>query len=355
MDEKDKKPCVSIIVPVYKVEKYLERCLNTIRNQTLENLEVILVDDGSPDRCPGICDDAAKEDARIRVIHKENEGPGLARNTGLEAARGEYIYFVDSDDYLEKTAVEILYCAAKDKNLDICLAGITLITGEKQTKKVPKYAGRIFTQPQIVGMVLTDMLGTAPEEKVDCTVRMSVWQGIYRRSWLEQNGIRFVSNGIYLSEDILFHLDCLPLAGRLGYLEECIYCHVEDNAASWTHRYHKDYLKRHGLQYLEELRRTEQFENAAQMRRRIQRTYIGNARVCLQQLVGARDSMERQEFKRELKELVGDPVLQEVLREFPYRRTPWKQRTLSFFLRYRREKIVYFLIWLFLKVGRRSR
>ena len=100
---------ISIIVPVYNVEKYLHRCIESILNQTYKDLEIILVDDGSPDRCGQICDDYAQKDSRIKVIHKENGGLGLARNSGIAVCSGEYIMFLDSDDYLAVDAVQVLF------------------------------------------------------------------------------------------------------------------------------------------------------------------------------------------------------------------------------------------------------
>ena len=99
---------VSIIVPIYKVEKYLEKCIDSILNQTYKNLEIILVDDGSPDKCPKICDDYAKKDERIKVIHKKNGGLSDARNFGIDIATGDYISFIDSDDFISKDYVEYL-------------------------------------------------------------------------------------------------------------------------------------------------------------------------------------------------------------------------------------------------------
>ncbi|HHX23678.1 MAG TPA: glycosyltransferase family 2 protein [Thermoanaerobacterales bacterium] len=99
---------VSIIIPVYNVEDYLERCIDSIKRQTHKNIEIIIVDDGSTDRCPQLCDDYARDDSRIIVIHKENQGLGLARNTGIDVARGEWICFVDSDDYVSPLFVERL-------------------------------------------------------------------------------------------------------------------------------------------------------------------------------------------------------------------------------------------------------
>ena len=104
---------VSVIVPVYKVEQYLERCLNSILKQTEKNIEIILVDDGSPDSCPQLCDEFAALDNRIKVVHQKNAGLGMARNSGLEIASGEYVMFVDSDDFIVPDAIEILYNAAK--------------------------------------------------------------------------------------------------------------------------------------------------------------------------------------------------------------------------------------------------
>ena len=102
-------PKISVVLPVYKVEKYLKRCIQSICVQTYRNLEIILVDDGSPDSCPEICDELAKCDSRIRVIHKENGGLSDARNVGTAYATGEYITFVDSDDDVTETYVEYLY------------------------------------------------------------------------------------------------------------------------------------------------------------------------------------------------------------------------------------------------------
>ena len=116
------KPLISVIVPIYKVESYLERCINSIIKQTYKNIEIILVDDGSPDKCPEICDQYAKKDKRILVIHKKNGGLSDARNAGLEVMNGEFVTFIDSDDYVEEDYVEYLYYLIKKYNakMSIC-------------------------------------------------------------------------------------------------------------------------------------------------------------------------------------------------------------------------------------------
>ena len=121
------QPLVSIIVPIYKVEPYLRRCLDSIANQTYTNLEIILVDDGSPDNCPQICDEYAAKDKRIVVIHKENGGLSDARNAGLNICKGEYISFVDSDDWVDKRYIEILLDLAIKENADITVGSCQCI------------------------------------------------------------------------------------------------------------------------------------------------------------------------------------------------------------------------------------
>lgn len=112
---------ISVIVPIYKVEKYLKKCIDSILEQTYSNLEIILVDDGSPDNCPNICDEYAKKDSRIIVIHKKNGGLSDARNFGIEKATGKYIAFIDSDDYITCDYIEYLYKLIVDNNGDVSI------------------------------------------------------------------------------------------------------------------------------------------------------------------------------------------------------------------------------------------
>lgn len=122
---------ISVIVPVYCVEPYIEQCINSILNQSFHNLEVILVDDGSPDACPQICDDYAKKDQRLKVIHKENGGLSDTRNVGLDIASGEWIAFVDSDDFLEPTMLQTLYEASVTQKADMAVCNAAFFDSQR--------------------------------------------------------------------------------------------------------------------------------------------------------------------------------------------------------------------------------
>lgn len=164
---------ISVIVPVYRVEKYLPACIDSILNQTFTDFELILVDDGSPDRCPEICDETAKRDARVRVIHQANQGLSAARNAGIEAARGAWLSFVDSDDFLAPDFLETLHDAAvRAGGADCALCGVQL-TDE---------AGEEIGQPLSVadgvrtGRSILETLCRAPEIPY-----LVVWNKLYRR------------------------------------------------------------------------------------------------------------------------------------------------------------------------------
>ena len=127
---------VSIIVPIYKVEPYLDKCISSIVNQTYTNLEIILVDDGSPDSCPAMCDSWAEKDSRIRVIHKTNGGLSDARNTGMAVATGELMAFVDSDDWIAPDMYEHLYQRLAEDNSDIAACGVQMVWEDKMPSRM---------------------------------------------------------------------------------------------------------------------------------------------------------------------------------------------------------------------------
>lgn len=141
---------ISVIVPIYNVESYLDECLESIVNQTYSNLEIILVDDGSTDSCPQMCDEWAKKDTRIKVIHKVNGGLSSARNAGLDVCTGDYINFIDSDDYIEKEAYEILLKDMKENNVDMVMFSFFRILGKQRYVRQRKKTGRKYSSDEML-------------------------------------------------------------------------------------------------------------------------------------------------------------------------------------------------------------
>lgn len=209
-------PLVSIIVPIYKVEPYLRRCLDSIVNQTYTNLEIILVDDGSPDACPQICDEYAARDKRIVVIHKENGGLSDARNAGLDICKGEYISFVDSDDWIDKHFVELLVGCIQNKNADIAIGKYKKVYNYYENNKFEnKYT------PQIE--ILSNIASVEKLFGKDEVTFVIAWGKIYRKTLF--NGIRFPVGKLYEDEYITYQL--LYKSSRTVYLKKILYFYFQ--------------------------------------------------------------------------------------------------------------------------------
>lgn len=141
----ERSPLISVIVPVYGVEEYLDKCVESIVNQTYKNLEILLVDDGSPDNCPQMCDEWAKKDSRIKVVHKENGGLSSARNAGLDNCTGEYVGFIDSDDWIDLKFFETLYNNLVEDDADISVVGVWKVYETHMKSQTEKFTRRSFT------------------------------------------------------------------------------------------------------------------------------------------------------------------------------------------------------------------
>jgi len=239
------RPKISIIVPVFNVEKYLIRCLTSLVNQTLNSIEIIIVDDESPDGCSKICDSYALNYDNIQVIHKENEGLGFARNSGISIAKGEYIAFVDSDDYVGLDAFEKMYDAVKSNNADTCLCGFKRLKNNGNIINNPQPFGSLVISGNnnIRQKVLLNMIGSPPDYWDDIYLMMAVWMGLYSLDLIKRHSIYFCSERVFISEDIIFDLDYYAVSEKVVLIEAMDYVYCE-NDASLTVAYKKDrYVK----------------------------------------------------------------------------------------------------------------
>lgn len=222
---------ISVIVPVYKVEKYLDRCISSILNQTYQNLEVILVNDGSPDNCPQMCDAYAKADERIKVIHKKNGGVSTARNTGLEVANGDYIVFVDSDDYIEQDMYEKMLAKAIEYDCDVVLCDCMKEYADSSVIYTHDIRGGFYDYKDLLNEYYPHLLMT---EDVEYPATISNWTILWK-SKLNTEDMRFES-GIRFSEDLFWGAKLLRRANSFYYMKnEPLYHYIiHSNSASHT-------------------------------------------------------------------------------------------------------------------------
>ncbi|MDP4118190.1 MAG: glycosyltransferase family 2 protein [Bacillota bacterium] len=223
----------SIIVPCYNVEKYIEAAVNSVLCQTMPDFELILVDDGSFDGTGKLCDELAAKDARVKVIHKKNAGTGLARKTGFEAAKGEYIYIMDPDDYAENTLLESVLSDMDATGADIETFGhYDEVIGNdgkiiKCTPMLPRLDG-VFDFPQFIDNFY--------EYLQSCSWQM--WGHVYRHSYLASAGDVFSSQRV--GQDAMFHLNLFEKPFNKMVIRKIPYYHYVKKANSTIEKYHKD-------------------------------------------------------------------------------------------------------------------
>lgn len=208
------KPVVSVIVPVYKVEAYLPQCLDSLAAQTFRDVEFILVNDGSPDNCGRILREYASRNANFRVIEQENRGYSGARNTGLAAATGEYIGFVDSDDWIEPRMYEMLIRLARESNADIAQCGYQYYFEQDRRSAVRDISW--------VARLITQSGGTLRGAEQVLFDDGCIWSKIYRRSMVRENQLRFDPT-LQMAEDVPFFWKSLCLAKRISVTTEPLY------------------------------------------------------------------------------------------------------------------------------------
>ena len=340
------RPIISVVIPVYNVEKYLKRCLDTIINQTLRDIEIILVDDGSKDKSGLMCDEIKATDSRIKVIHQPNGGLGFARNSGLKAASGEYISFIDSDDYVSLDMYEKLYECLKGSGAETCIFGLHKVrNGEIIYTRTNDLKGTFRGQEAFTDIFL-NVLGTEPSYPHDFRI---LWQSsclsLYSMDLIRKYNICFPSEGEFVTfnEDIFFNMDYYIRTSSVTILNEPFYYYCE-NQNTITTSFKADRFMKEVNHYGEQIKRaagyltdTEKYRKAEE---RMQRSFLASARYCVM-LVSAFCSFR--EGCLHIMEICNNPVLQDILGKYPWARNPLKYRVFNCLLKKRMARILYFM------------
>ncbi len=232
----DDMPLFSIIVPIYNVQKYINKCVESILNQTHKDLEIILVDDGSPDGCPQICDEYARQDSRVKVIHKDNGGLINARKSGLEAANGAYIGFVDGDDWIEPEMYALFADRIKKYSPDMVLSDFYYDYGNKLINSEQLFEQEFYNKQDLKSKMYPKMLFSGIYYKFG--VNPCCWSKVYKKELIEKN-LPQVDGRIKMGEDAAFTYPCLLDAQSVATIKTPCY-HYITNPQSITQSYDKN-------------------------------------------------------------------------------------------------------------------
>lgn len=232
------RPDISIVVPVYNVESYIKRCLDSLLAQTLRNIEIIVIDDGSTDESGKIADQYALSNSRIKVIHQANRGLGFARNAGINVASGRYIGFVDSDDWVDKDMFSRLVSLGDKCESEIVFSGYRVISNEIVRRVVSNpYAGKVLASPSEIASYRRYLYGGAPDDRHCDSVPVSVWCAIYSTDFIRHNSLQFDRAKNY--EDGFFNIKASRLAHTIAISDIVAYCYRKDGQLSITNHFDK--------------------------------------------------------------------------------------------------------------------
>lgn len=301
---------ISIIIPIYNVEQYLSRCLDSVTNQTYSNLEIILINDGSKDSCLEICKDYQKRDSRIIIIDKINEGVSVARNTGIETATGKYIGFVDPDDWIEPDMYENMYNTIEKYKCSIAFCNYSKDRKNRRSYKTIKTKKNVLGKLDIINELIANMIGIEDILPKYYTVMGSVWRCLYNREFLNKFELRF-KPGITIMEDLLFNIQALIYCDKVC-IDSGYYYHYMINKTSSLHTYNKkmwqDNVEVHNM--LEKILKDAELDEY--LRNRLDSRYIAMAACAVGNEV-YRSNMKLSQRMYIAKYIMNDKKLKEVL------------------------------------------
>lgn len=325
-------PKISVIVPIYNVEKYLERCIQSILNQTLNDIEIILVNDGSPDNSSVICDAYAKKYRNIKVIHKKNQGLGYARNSGLDIASGEFVAFVDSDDTIHPDMYSHMYNMAINYGLDATYCGIVRIPDNKTLVPFVETEENLFFQNENVqNEFLINMIGSPPYYTSDVMYQMSSCRAIYSNNIIKMNNIRFLSERDILSEDIVFNIDFLTKSTKVLLMPNGYYYYWR-NEGSLSTTYSRNKIEKANLLYKLIEIKLKSIGLLSKGKNNIDRMYLCIIRIFIaNEIIYNKNRKERND---NLLHLYNQDILINIKERYPYWNLPIKHRIFFFFLKF---------------------
>lgn len=323
---------ISIIVPVYNVSRYLDRCLKSLIGQSYDDIEIVLVDDSSTDGSGEICDKYGAEYENIVVVHKENDGLGYARNSGLDVAQGKYIAFVDSDDYVSKDYINHLYSEMKIENVDFCKSGFIRIDAEGRIESTTRYINCVYQGRDATDKLVPLIVGPAPD-KYDL-IEMSVCAVLYKSSIIKDHNLRFNSEKELISEDMVFNIDYLQYANGACTIDALDYNYMM-NDASLTHRYRPDRGK--AVIYFYNTVKSKLldlgYDNDTIIR--LSRVFFIYIRMSIAQERRKVSSNSCKNSRKIINELCSDDTVNRAIAEYPVRRLELKRRIFLFLVKNR--------------------
>lgn len=321
---------ISVVVAAYNVEKYIARCLNSIRNQTYRDIEILVVNDCSTDKTESICSAICHEDKRVVLINKqENEGLSEARNSGIDKATGEYITFVDGDDFIDLNTIESCVNIINSFKVDEVVFGSSFDKRNGQIYSMKMTHSLDYYQGCDMKIYLNESLGSLPHEKSDRNIGITPWGRVYKRSLLKDYNLRFISERIYIYEDLTFFLLSTPYIDSAAILDQPLY-HYCENEGSLTQKVDASrfYKVKKMYEYIKKTYMNLIF-NDEETRLRFARLMLSYIRLSVMQVGKSTKNPEL------IRDICNDQFAKEIVNSYPINKLPFKQKVFAYLLKHR--------------------
>lgn len=331
---------ITIIVPVYNVECYLEQCVRSILGQSYPVLEVLLVDDGSTDGSGELCEYLSSKNDRVRTVHKENAGLGFARNTGLDSLRPEttHVMFVDSDDWLEPGMVATFARAIEDTGADCVLGGFTKRDGDGIPQFEFRLEDAVWEGDELSMGFVPRVCGSAPE--ASDSIPMSACSSMFTKRNIDEHFLRFPSEREVISEDFVFKYRYLRTCSKVA-TTSCVGYSYRTNLSSLTTSYRPDRFEACLYFYDYALQLVEDSPAEADCVLRLKKTLFIYMKMCISQEVSRVSGKTRRDACDAIRKMAGDERLLKVINDYPRERLGFAQRAFVELLRWRAANVLY--------------
>lgn len=331
---------ITIIVPVYNVECYLEQCVRSILEQSYPVLEVLLVDDGSTDGSGELCDYLTSKNDRVRTVHKENAGLGFARNTGLDSLRPDttHVMFVDSDDWLEPGMVATFARAVEDTGADCVLGGFTKRDGGSIPQFEFKLEDAVWEGDELAMEFIPRVCGSAPD--ASDSIPMSAWSSMFAKTNIDEYDLRFPSEREVISEDFVFKFMFLRTCSKVA-TTSCVGYSYRTNLSSLSTSYRPDRFEACLYFYDYALQLVANSPAEADCILRLTKTLLIYMKMCISQEVSRVSGKSRHDACDSIRKMAGDQRLLRVIDKYPCKRLGFAQRAFVELLKRRAANVLY--------------
>lgn len=330
----------SLVVSIYNIEKYVSKCIDSIIHQTYKNIEILLIDDGSTDKSKLICDEYALKDDRVKVIHKENAGLGMARNTGLENATGDYILFIDGDDFIDMQLIEVCDKYLKENQYDILAYDFFLYYDDNHIETNGNCKSKLYSKKEIKEIVLPFMIYDIDNSK---RIHGSAWNKAYRVNFLKKINFKFVSERKYISEDLYSNLLLYNEVNTFLVISEKLYYYRKNNNNSLTSTYRSDRFEKNNFQYYESIKISKELEYCDIIINNLGFQYLSNMLGAFELILNC-SSLSKKEKKKEIYRIIKDKDFNYIVNQLKLTNEPLYKKTLVHSLQHKSVKLSYFML-----------